>query len=468
MIDFHNIPNLYFLGIGGIGMSALARYAKAMGKNVGGYDLSPSELTRALEQEGIEVHYHEAINQFSNIYRRDNTLVVVTPAVPASNYEYQFLKENGYCMVKRSELLGFLTSGKVCIAVAGTHGKTSVSTMTTLLLKESGRDVGAFLGGISRNFNSNLVLPVSSESPVVTEADEFDRSFLQLQPTVAVITSIDADHLDIYGSFEQVKEAFNQFVEKIKPGGTLVYKKGIPLNDFPEGINTYTYGIENDADFSVINVRIGQGAFYFDFKTPRKTYTDFRMEYPGRVNLENMCAAATVAYLSGISASAFRQAVTSYKGVVRRFDIRFKNEAVLYIDDYAHHPSELQATIQSVKELYPGKKVLGIFQPHLYSRTKDFYREFASSLDLLDEAILLNIYPARELPLTGVTTELILNNMQLNAKSLLILEDLPAALEHREFDILLTMGAGNIDQLVQPIVQYFQQKYHNNETTNDF
>jgi UDP-N-acetylmuramate--alanine ligase len=464
MKDFHNIPNLYFLGIGGIGMSALARYAKAMGKNVGGYDLTPTPLTRELQQEGIAVHYHEEINQFSSIYHKENTLVVLTPAVPATNVEFSYLKANGYQIVKRSELLGFLTNGKVCIAVAGTHGKTSVSTMITLLLKESGTDVGAFLGGISRNFTSNLVLPNAPDAPVVTEADEFDRSFLQLEPDVAVITSVDADHLDIYGTHTQVLEAFGLFAAKIKPGGTLLHKKGIDLKtSLGSSVKAYSYSIETEADFSAVNVSIEQGAFHFDLKTPWETIPNIRMEYPGRVNLENMLAAASVAYLRGIGAESIRKAVPQYKGVVRRFDIRFKNEEVLYIDDYAHHPSELEATIKSVKELYTGKKVLGIFQPHLFSRTNDFYCEFAASLDLLDEAILLEIYPARELPVPGVTSELILQNMKLVAKSLVKVETLLEVLTQKNFDVLLTMGAGNIDQMVEPITNFLKQKYKHNE-----
>lgn len=464
MIDFKNIPNLYFLGIGGIGMSALARYAKAMGKTVGGYDLTATALTRELEQEGIAVHYHEAINQFSSIFFKENTLVVLTPAVPASNAEYRYLKANGYHIVKRSELLGFLTRGKVCIAVAGTHGKTSVSTMTALLLNESGIDAGAFLGGISRNFNSNLLLPKTPESMVVTEADEFDRSFLQLEPDLAVVTSIDADHLDVYGTHHQVLEAFGQFVARIKPGGILLQKAGIDLKEYTTGnVRTYTYGFNTGADFCAINVRIEQGAFHFDFKTPGEVIPNIQLVYPGRVNLENMIAAAAVAFLSGAGADSIQRAVPLYRGVVRRFDIRYKNEELIYIDDYAHHPSELEATINSVKELYAGKKVLGIFQPHLFSRTHDFYREFARSLDLLDEAIVLDIYPARETPMPGVTSELILQHMKTGTSSLVKMDEVINVLSEKHFDVLLTMGAGNIDQLVEPIVQHFKQKYGSDE-----
>jgi UDP-N-acetylmuramate--alanine ligase len=279
-----------------------------------------------------------------------------------------------------------------------------------------------------------------------------------------VITSVDADHLDIYGTHTQVLEAFGLFAAKIKPGGTLLHKKGIDLKtSLGSSVKAYSYGIETEADFSAVNVSIEQGAFHFDLKTPWETIPNIRMEYPGRVNLENMLAAASVAYLRGIGAESIRKAVPNYKGVVRRFDIRFKNEEVIYIDDYAHHPSELEATIKSVKELYTGKKVLGIFQPHLFSRTNDFYCEFAASLDLLDEAILLEIYPARELPVPGVTSELILHNMKLVAKSLVKVETLLEVLTQKNFDVLLTMGAGNIDQMVEPITNFLKQKYKHNE-----
>lgn len=464
MKDFNNIPNIYFLGIGGIGMSALARYAKAMGKNVAGYDLTQTPLTLELENEGIAVHYHEEINQFSSIFLNNNTLVVRTPAVPASNSEFQYLKSNGYQMVKRSELLGFLTNGKVCIAVAGTHGKTSVSTMITHLIHSSGTDVGAFLGGISRNFDSNLVLPKSENSLVVTEADEYDRSFLQLHPAIAVVTAVDADHLDIYGTHENVIEAFGAFIGNITDGGKLVYKKGLDLKSyFNSKIKAYSYSIIEEADFYIKNLKIENAAFHFDIHSPFLTITDVRMEYPGRVNLENMLAAAAVAILSGVDPVEIKKAIPGYKGVVRRFDIRFKNNEVVYIDDYAHHPFELEATIKSVKEMYPSKKVLGIFQPHLFSRTNDFAEGFAASLDLLDEAILLDIYPARELPMPGVTSAIILDRMKLKNKSIVKKEVLIQELKNRQYDVLLTMGAGNIDQLIEPVTQMLNQQYQQNE-----
>lgn len=460
MMNFNDIPNIYFLGIGGIGMSALARYANAIGKNVAGYDLTETALTRTLENEGIAVHYTEEINQFSSIFLNENTLVVRTPAVPESNLEYQFLKANGYQMVKRSELLGFLTNGKVCIAVAGTHGKTSVSTMITHLFHESGVDVGAFLGGISRNFNSNLVLPKSPKSMVITEADEYDRSFLQLHPTLAVVTAVDADHLEIYGSHEHVKEAFGQFVCNVVANGKVLFKKGVHLMQYmPCTVKSYYYSIEEDADFCIQNLRIENGAFVFDFVSPYQIIHEVKMSYPGRVNLENMVAAASVALLQGVDPMLVKSAMNTYKGVVRRFDVHFKNKEIIYIDDYAHHPRELETTIKSVKELYEGKKVLGIFQPHLFSRTNDFADGFAASLDLLDEAILLPIYPARELPMPGVTSEIIFNKMKLEQKSIVELNDVLNELKNRKYEVLITMGAGNIDRLVDPITQMLNHQF---------
>lgn len=461
MIDFKNIANLYFLGIGGIGMSALARYANAMGKTVAGYDLTETELTKQLEAEGIAVHYTDDINQLPNSFSITNTLVVRTPAVPETHTELRYLVESGYQLVKRSELLGFLTSGRKCVAVAGTHGKTSVSTMITHLLFETGFNVGAFLGGISRNFNSNLLLPKQGYSLVVTEADEYDRSFLQLHPEIAVITSIDPDHLDIYCNYDSVKEAFGQFVCNIVPNGKLLFKKGVNIMQYvPANISVASYSITENADYCIKNLQIVDGHFKFDFHTPYMVISEVSTGYPGRVNLENIVAAASVAIMLGADPMEVKRAIPLYKGVNRRFDIRFRNEQVTYIDDYGHHPAELTATINSVKELYAGKKVLGIFQPHLYSRTNDFATEFAQSLDLLDEALLLDIYPARELPMPGVTSELIFKKMKLEKKEMLSMDSVIECLKNKEFDILITMGAGNIDKLIEPIVNLLTHKFN--------
>ncbi|MBN1767312.1 MAG: UDP-N-acetylmuramate--L-alanine ligase [Prolixibacteraceae bacterium] len=460
MIDFNNIPNIYFLGIGGIGMSALARFAKAQGKNVAGYDLTATPLTRALESEGIQIHYTDDINQLPNTYQSINSLVVRTPAVPESLNELKWLSDRGYHIVKRSELLGFLTTGHYCVAVAGTHGKTSVSTMIAHLLHQSDVEVGAFLGGISRNFQSNLVLPSSSNSIVVTEADEFDRSFLQLSPSLAVVTSVEPDHLDIYGNFDAVKEAFAGFVEKTRTDGKVLFHKRVNImHHLSRDVDALFYSIDDEADFCLKNLRIEQGAYVFDFYAPFMVIHDVRMNYPGRVNLENMVGAMAAAIIAGADPMKVRDAVATYKGVARRFDIRFKNEKITYIDDYAHHPGELSATIKSVRELYPGKKVLGVFQPHLYSRTKDFAEGFARSLDMLDELILLEIYPAREKPLLGINSSIILNKMKIERKSLAMVKDVVGLLSWKEFDVLLTMGAGNIDMVVGDIEEMLTLKY---------
>ena len=460
MIDFNNISNIYFLGIGGIGMSALARFANSAGKMVAGYDLTETELTRQLSNEGITIHYREDLNQLPVTFLKTNTLVVRTPAVPESHIELQYLKDNNYQIVKRSELLGFLTSERKCIAVSGTHGKTSVSTMVTLLLKESGIDVGAFLGGISRNFNSNLLLPQSATSLVVTEADEYDRSFLHLHPSLAVITAIDADHLDIYGTYEAIVEAFSQFVANVTDGGIVLYKQGINIQPvISEGKRFLSYSVDHEADFMVKRLAIVAGAYQFDIVAPNMVIKDVRLEYPGRVNVENILAAAAVALLSGADPLMIKQAIAKYKGVQRRFDIRYKDNNVIYIDDYAHHPEEIRATISSVKELYTGKRVLGVFQPHLFSRTQDFASGFAKSLDLLDEAIILDIYPAREKPIPGVTSEIIFDKMKIGSKSIMSKNDVVEALKTKEFDVLITMGAGNIDQLIEPICEMLNQKF---------
>lgn len=459
MIDFKNISNLYFLGIGGIGMSALARFANAMGKKVAGYDLTATPLTLELEAEGIAIHYTDDINQLPNNFMPANTLVVRTPAVPESHNEFQALKGREYHIVKRSELLGYLTDNQFCIAVAGTHGKTSVSTMITHLLHQTGIEAGAFLGGISRNFNSNLVLPKPGNNMVVTEADEYDRSFLQLTPSISVVTSVDPDHLDIYGSYDKMKEAFGQFVCKTVPGGKVLFNKRVKLIQFlPCEVVPLYYSIEEEADYHIRNLKIEAGNFVFDFHTPYMVINEVKMGFPGRVNLENMVAAASVAIMAGADPMAIKQAITSFKGVHRRFDIRFNQNGKLYIDDYAHHPRELEATINSVKELHAGKKVLGVFQPHLFSRTNDFAEGFAKSLDLLDEVILLDIYPARELPMAGVTSELIFNKMKSEKKTLCSLDQVIDLLKVKEFDVLLTLGAGNIDQVVDPIIDMLHKQ----------
>lgn len=462
MINFDTILNVYFLGIGGIGMSALARFSKAIGKQVAGYDLVETELTKKLVLEGITVHYTDDNNQIPAWFIPENTLVVVTPAVPTSLGEYRYLAAKGFRLIKRSELLGLITQKNNCIAVAGTHGKTSVSTMIAHLLYNSDVNVGAFLGGISKNFNSNMLLPPSSDSIIVTEADEFDRSFLQLSPSISVITSIDPDHLDIYGDFENLKEAFGKFICRTLPDGKVLYNSRVNIIQYiPCDVVTYSYSLNNsDTDFYASNIRIKDNNFLFDFYAPHMIIHDIRMGYPGRVNLENMVAAIAASMLAGVDPIKIQKAIVSYHGVARRFDVKFESPEVLYIDDYAHHPREIEATILSVKELYPDKKITGVFQPHLYSRTRDFADGFAKSLDLLDETILLDIYPAREQKIEGVDSDMIFRKMESNSKKQCSTDQLISVLENSHFDILMTLGAGNIDKMVEPIVQMLNKKYN--------
>lgn len=459
MIDFNTISNLYFLGIGGIGMSALARYANAMGKNVAGYDLTASALTQKLEAEGIAVHYTDDINQLPNSFEPTNTLVVRTPAVPDNLNELRALQSRSFKMVKRSELLGMLTNNHFCIAVAGTHGKTSVSTMITHLLHQSGNQAGAFLGGISNNFESNLVLPGPECNLVVTEADEYDRSFLFLHPSISVVTAVDPDHLDIYGTFDKLREAFASFVCNTVPDGKVLFHKRVNLMHLmPCNINPLYYSVNSKADFYISKLKIENGHYRFDFHTPYMIINNVEMHYPGRVNLENMVGAASAAILAGADPMGVCKAMATFKGVERRFDVRLKTDQIVYIDDYAHHPRELEATINSVKELFDGKKVCGIFQPHLFSRTNDFAEGFAASLDLLDKAVILDIYPAREEPMPGVTSKMIFDLMKLESKLLLSIDQIPQYISDNDFEVLLTLGAGNIDRLVEPITELLTSK----------
>jgi UDP-N-acetylmuramate--alanine ligase len=454
MIDFENIENVYFLGIGGIGMSALARFANHAGKKVYGYDLTETPLTQQLQAEGIDIHYTENITKLSSLLSNYNTLVVRTPAVPESHGEYQYFLHNGYSIMKRSELLGFLTQGRDCIAVAGTHGKTSVSTMIAHIMKTANLDFGAFLGGISRNFGSNLVLPINNNSPVVTEADEYDRSFLTLSPSLAVVTAIDADHLDIYHTHQNIIDAFEQFASNIIQNGILLIKAGLNISlPNEKNLKVYTYSLTQEADFEVKHLRIEDGKYHFTISAPGLLIRDIIMTYPGKVNVENILAASAATLLNGCDPIRVKEAIATYRGVERRFDIQFQNNQLTYIDDYAHHPAEIEATILSVKELYAGKKILGVFQPHLYSRTRDFALEFAKSLDLLDEVILLDIYPARELPIPGVSSNCIFELMKNQQKTTCTIKELLPTIRLKTFDVLITMGAGNIDMVSKPICE---------------
>lgn len=440
-------------------MSALARYFKFAGQHVSGYDKTPSPLTAELVAEGIPVHFKDDRDLLPTISESGATMVIYTPAVPESFGELIWLRANNFTIVKRSEVLGALSRGKSCIAVAGTHGKTSVTTMTAYLLKESNVDCCAFMGGISRNYETNLLLPANNSTKMVAEADEFDRSFLRLFPEMAVITWMDPDHLDIYGTAGNLVDAFAIFTGQINKGGTLLYRKGVAIDtSWNTGIRYYSYSVTEEADFKAENIVVTEGAYHFDLTSPFGQIKGIALNYPGLMNVENMTAAIALALMNGVTKKEIIASAPNYKGVERRFDIRYKGRHTVYIDDYAHHPRELEATILSVRHLYPGRKITGIFQPHLFTRTRDFVDGFAESLDLLDEALVMEIYPAREEPIPGVDAGIILNKMKLKSKRRCSAADFPAILAEYELDIILTLGAGDIDRLVNPLVHYLKEK----------
>ena len=454
-MNLNKINTIYFLGIGGIGMSALARFFQSKKKNVFGYDKTPSQLTDELMTEGMNIHFEENIQ----LVPENVDVVVYTPAVPANNKEYQWFIENKIPMMKRSEILGILSDSFKTIAIAGTHGKTTTSTLTAHLLKQSSLDCTAFLGGIAKNYQTNLLLSDKSNL-LVAEADEFDRSFLHLHPHSAVITSADADHLDIYKDKNQLQLAFVQFASQVKPKGNLIIKKGVNLNLNPDNQSTlYSYSLESGADFFPENIQIQNGLYTFDFVTPDNIMKNMKLCLPGLFNVENAIAALAVAYLNGANEQELRTGLGSFLGVKRRFDFRINNPRMVYIDDYAHHPAELKACITSARHLFPGKRISGIFQPHLYSRTRDFADEFALSLDLLDEIILLPIYPARELPIKGIDSEMLLQKIKNPNKTLLSKDQLVDELiKNKKLEVLLTLGAGDIDRLVPMIEEALKNR----------
>ncbi len=442
----------YFLGIGGIGMSALARYFQALGHQVSGYDRTETDLTKELENEGIPVHYEEDISQIPT----QIDYVIYTPAIPNDNKEFLFFKENHFPMKKRSEILGILAKEKQLIAVAGSHGKTTVSSMITHLLNQSPVGCNAFLGGISKNINSNYLINTDSEL-LVAEADEFDRSFLQLFPNIAVVTSTDPDHLDIYGSHDEMLGNFQQFVNQTQENGVVFLKHGLPL-EVSEDLTYYTYALDNvSADFYAWNLRVYKGSYYFDFRHPNGIWHDIKMNYPGLHNIENSVIAMAVAIQCGVEERDIRAAIESFSGARRRFDIRINTPEFVFIDDYAHHPKELEFCIESVRHLYPNKRIAGIFQPHLYTRTRDFLDDFAKVLETLDEIILLDIYPARELPIPGISSKSLLNKISNHNKYLSTKEGLTDLILALGADVVLTLGAGDIDKLVMPLEKAFRE-----------
>lgn len=445
---FDKINKVYLIGIGGIGMSALARFFHAQGNAVAGYDRFATPLTEALISEGIEIQFNDDVNQLPLWVKEKSgeVLVLFTPAIPKENLVLNFLRDLGYQVFKRSEVLGLITKEAYTIAVAGTHGKTTTASILAHILKDTGYGCNAFLGGIATNYNSNVLLD-SKAKTVVVEADEYDRSFLELYPDIAIVTSMDADHLDIYGEKESLDESFNLFVSQIKYSGKLIRKFGLNLTG---GI---TYSIDGQADYQASEIRVVDGAFLFTLHYPKGKITDVTVGLPGSHNIENAVAAFTVAAELGIDHNAIITALASFKGVKRRFEYHIKSAGLIYIDDYAHHPAELKACIQSVKELYPDKKITGIFQPHLYSRTRDFADAFAESLSELNEVILLEIYPARELPIDGISSKMLLEKISISKKSLLQKKEVVEDLKDRKIEVLLTLGAGDVDQLIEPIKQ---------------
>ncbi|TSA39170.1 MAG: UDP-N-acetylmuramate--L-alanine ligase [Porphyromonadaceae bacterium] len=456
------IQRVYFLGIGGIGMSSLARFFRSRGIAVAGYDRTQTPLTRALESEGINIHYEDNPEQIPFAIQKHpsepETLIIYTPAIPKDMLELNYFIDNGYLLHKRSEILGLITRNYDSLAVAGTHGKSTVTAMIAQILIESGEGCTAFLGAISKSMNSNLVLSDLSRWAVV-EADEFDRSFLQLDPFMACITSMDPDHLDIYGDYETLVKGYTDFVNRVKPQSKLLIKQGLHLQpDSARKQKVLTYSLDSvDSDYHARNIRQVELGYRFDLVTPDGMVKDLLTHIPGITNVENAVAAAALTLMAGISEDGIRKGIEAFAGLVRRFDVRFNKSGVVYIDDYAHHPNEINALIRSIRLLFPDRKITGIFQPHLYSRTRDFAGGFAESLGKLDELILLDLYPAREKPIPGVDSKTIFDRVELKAKRLCAKKDLIKTLESVQPEILLTIGAGDIDQLCGPIIKYLEE-----------
>ena len=451
-MDINRVASVYFVGAGGIGMSALIRYFLSKGKRVGGYDRTPSDLTEALRKEGADIHYTDDVALVADVFKSpEDTLVVYTPAVPESHTELAYFRARGFEVMKRARVLGEITRSARGLCVAGTHGKTTTSSMLAHLLKSSHVDCNAFLGGILKNYESNLMLSDTSDLTVI-EADEFDRSFHWLTPYMAVITSADPDHLDIYGTPEAYRESFEVFTSLIRPDGCLLLKKGVRVTPrLREGVRLYTYSATEAADFHAENTVIRDGKITFDFVGPRVRIPEVELGVPVKVNIENGVAAMAIAWLNGVTPEEIRQGMASFAGPRRRFDFHLRTDRVALIDDYAHHPAELRQSILSVKELYAGRKVTGIFQPHLYSRTRDFADDFARSLSLLDELILLDIYPAREKPIPGVTSRIIFDKVTIPDKILCDKRELLDVIARGRYEVVLMVGAGDIDRLVEPV-----------------
>lgn len=449
-MDLNQIHNVYFIGIGGIGMSALARYFKYTGKNVAGYDKIPTQLTGELKQDGIHIHFEDAVELIDLPFlNKENTLVVVTPAVPKNHLQWNYFVQSGFEVKKRAEVLGIITKDTYCFAVAGTHGKTTTSAILGHILKQSGVDVTAFVGGVVENYNSNLI--GNGKTVTVVEADEFDRSFLHLHPDMACITSTDADHLDIYGDSTAIEASFKEFADKVQDKSKLFIASGVDL----DGV---TVGINSSFTFTAKNINITNGWYIFDVITPTGVMEVIKFALPGRHNLTNALLALSMAFTYGIAPADIKAALESFKGVKRRFSYQIKSDRLVYIDDYAHHPTEIDAVHQAVSELYPGKKVLAVFQPHLFSRTRDFIDGFARSLSAFENIVLLDIYPAREQPIEGVTSQWLLNKISNPYKKLVTKDDLIPLLRISDAEVIITIGAGDIGEMTGKIKMALHEK----------
>lgn len=458
-MELKDIKAVYFIGAGGIGMSAIARYFIHKGMVVAGYDKTPSELTRRLEKEGMLIHYEESVDEIPHACKKPaSTLVVYTPAIPADHKELTFFREGGFEIEKRAQVLGTLTRTHKGLCVAGTHGKTTTSTMCAHIMHQSQQDCNAFLGGISKNYGTNYILSDKSDF-VVIEADEFDRSFHWLRPWMSVITSTDPDHLDIYGTKEAYLESFRHYTELIQPGGALILHKNLEMQQHvQEGVHAYEYSLD-EGDFHAENIKIENGEITFDFISPVECVRNVMLGQPVPINIENGVAAMAMAQLNGCTTEELRYGMKTYAGVDRRFDFKIKNDRHVFLSDYAHHPKEIYQSAKSIRELYKDRKITAIFQPHLYTRTRDFYQDFANSLSLLDEVILCDIYPAREKPIEGVTSKLIYDNLKPGVeKSMIHKEDVLDLVKSRDFDVLLVLGAGDLDNYVPQIAKLLESK----------
>ena len=457
-MNINEIKSVYFVGAGGIGMSAIARYFLKKGLIVGGYDKTPSDLTRQLEKEGMSIHYEEDINQIPQACKnQQECLVIYTPAIPAEHQELRYFQENGFEIQKRAQVLGTLTKTHKGLCVAGTHGKTTTSTMCAHIMHQSHLDCNAFLGGISKNYGTNYIL--SDSDFVVIEADEFDRSFHWLRPWMSVITSTDPDHLDIYGTKEAYLESFRHYSELIQPGGALIIHRNLEMKDhLQDGVRRYDYSL-NEGDFHAENIRIENGEITFDFISPIENVKDVNLGQPIPINIENGIAAMAMAQLNGCTAEELKYGMQTYGGVDRRFDFKIKTDKLVFLSDYAHHPKEIYQSARSIRELYKDKHITAIFQPHLYTRTRDFYKDFADALSQLDEVILTEIYPARELPIEGVTSKLIYDNLKPGVKKEMIRkDDVLNFVKNHSFEVLIVLGAGDLDNRVPEIAQILNNK----------